>query len=750
MWATLGVDPARPEPAEIVLEDRLFDTTAGPERRSVEARFVHGHLLKPGDVARTDWRLRCAQPPYDRLPVPRARIPAGIVLSREGDAWIRDRDCMFPSGPNRNAGGGPHESDRNEPPAGMHVGTHRPEAREPREGPGPFGNGVSRGNTGVPPTSVVPAASAGAGSAISAPSFPLTPAEAGGKRESMLPENGVSPGNAGVRGRNARPATDRRSGTEGPPEPEPENMDVSPASTPTGVGRQISATGPPGSGESPPVLPESTPQVRASSSENGVEGIEGMALPVYVGKMIYVGNWAASPAGNDLPGRVDLAPDFLLGADDLRHDPRAGSRVVFRDISNSTNERSFVSALLPGLFPCGNVLPVIEPNANDTSLKVEFAAYLSSLAFDWATRQRMSGTHLNWHVAESLGLPSPGSASHRLRDRYAPVTLPGIQFAGEWLRLSRSSLSRSLSRPILHAPTPHERLRIVAMIDAVVAAVMRLSMSDLRHILAECDRPCGATGDKQPKGFWRVDRDKDPELRHTVLTLIAFHDLQAKIEAAGGDRGQGIEAFLAQNDGEGWMLPETLRLADYGLGHDERARHPQPVTGRLGPRFHDWQLARSTEESWRECHLHARNLLGAHDYARLLAEVIERRTADSAAAAGDDYLDLLTGPFTRELTGEDGYVTVLLEIRARNLLDETAWWTTVDDLRTGGHLAAARYSQLLDSLHARGLLDDLGYRRRRGHYPPAPNHEPLPRVAEPDADYHRGAPPKDGQTDLFE
>ena len=64
---------------------------------------------------------------------------------------------------------------------------------------------------------------------------------------------------------------------------------------------------------------------------------------------------------------------------------------------------------------------------------------------------------------------------------------------------------------------------------------------------------------------------KDPELRHTVLTLVAFHDLESKIDAAGGDSERGIEAFLAQNHGEGWMLPETLRLADYGLGHDERA-----------------------------------------------------------------------------------------------------------------------------------------------------------------------------------
>ena len=88
LWAELGVDPDRPEPAEIELEDWLFDRSAGPERREAEARFVHGHLLKPGDVERTDWAVRCAQPPYDRLPVPRVEIPAGYILSRDGTEWI--------------------------------------------------------------------------------------------------------------------------------------------------------------------------------------------------------------------------------------------------------------------------------------------------------------------------------------------------------------------------------------------------------------------------------------------------------------------------------------------------------------------------------------------------------------------------------------------------------------------------------------------------------------------------------------
>jgi hypothetical protein len=53
------------------------------------------------------------------------------------------------------------------------------------------------------------------------------------------------------------------------------------------------------------------------------------------------------------------------------------------------------------------------------------------------------------------------------------------------------------------------------------------------------------------------------------------------------------------------MVPDTLRLADYGLGHDARAQEHQPVARRLGPRFFDWQLSEDIERSWEECEAHA-------------------------------------------------------------------------------------------------------------------------------------------------
>jgi len=86
---------------------------------------------------------------------------------------------------------------------------------------------------------------------------------------------------------------------------------------------------------------------------------------------------------------------------------------------------------------------------------------------------------------------------------------------------------------------------------------------------------------------------------------------------------QPLRTLATIDAAEGWMLPENLRLADEPLclGHDDRAKERQPVASVLGPRFYDWQLAQDPAESWRECELHARNLLGAEGFEKLKAEL---------------------------------------------------------------------------------------------------------------------------------
>ena len=563
LWEELGVNPSRPEPPAIELADWLFDDDADPDRRQAEACFTHGHWLKPGDVARTEWRSRCAQPPYNGVPVPRASLPPGVVLSRDGAAWIAEDE-------------------------------------------------------------------------------------------------------------------------------------IGDIALPLYQGIMIQ-----------PFLPSA----RGWLSGTGLRA-----------------KWDYSDLGN-----LRWNPQYLMATEDTKEDAGAGlqTKIGYRRIARATDERSFIAAILPSL-PCGDAVFLlhIETGAMaDVAHVAQAIAALNGLAFDWVIRNRLGGTNLSWHVLAECPLP-----------RATEV------FGAGWYSTIAHLVGRLNLFPNLFAPVnatrrdgtpdalhPGERLRLRAMTDAVACAAFGLDAADLRHVLRDCDLPTDAVAPRSsaiesldPRGFWRVDRDKPPELRHTVLTLVAFHDLQAKIDAVDVDREKGIEAFLSQNDGEGWMLPETLRLADYGLGRDERARQPQPVASRLGPRFYDWQLVQSADESWRECHLHARNLLGEHDYALRIVDLLERRMADE-----EDYLGLLTDRFTRDLLGDGSYVTALVEIRAREILYEGSYWATVTDLRDGGHLDDGSYNQLLDRLHARKLLDDVGYHRRRGRGMPAPAAGlPAQRVAE--------------------
>ena len=95
-------------------------------------------------------------------------------------------------------------------------------------------------------------------------------------------------------------------------------------------------------------------------------------------------------------------------------------------------------------------------------------------------------------------------------------------------------------------------------------------------------------------------------------------------------------------------------------------------------------------------------------------------------------------------------MTVLLEIRLRNVMDEEKYWPMVTLLYENNHLDEEGYVHLLDSLYSRNFLDDIGYRSRCGRNPPVLEDDSLLRVAEPGVDYQTGSLPKSRQKDLFE
>lgn len=453
LWAEMGVDPDDPVSAEIELEEWLFDTTAGPERQEAEARFVHGHLLKPGDVARTDWAVRCAQPPYDRLPVPRVEIPPEFILSRDGTEWI--------------------------------------------------------------------------------------------------------------------------------------------------------------------------------SAEAGVEDV---ALPLYEGRMIgqfdfsekgWVSGKGRGAVWREIPWeRKQIEPQYLMGLEDYREQVPLPwqPKLAHMDVGSATNARTAIASFLCGM-PSGNSAPTLGVASAQRALLLTMA--FNSVISDYVTRCRVTGLHLNYHIIEQnplVRLDDPVLRSGIVSRAVRALCLMPRCFAPAALEVLAAGADTEPQRHMAAAVTASERVRVRAILDATVAVMFGLNYSDLQRILEDCDLPSDDIARRalNPKGFWRIGKDRDPELRHTVLTLVAFGNLESKIHEASGNRDEGIGSFFAQNEGQGWLLPESVRLADYGLGHDDRARCHQAVARRLGPRFHDWQLAQTSDESWRECHLHARNLLGSGEYVQLI------------------------------------------------------------------------------------------------------------------------------------
>lgn len=408
-----------------------------------------------------------------------------------------------------------------------------------------------------------------------------------------------------------------------------------------------------GSQEAPPEAPRHTLPQGLLLSQDGQKylheteihedpdtGHQGIALPLYEGRMVGIADFSEKgwisgkgrgAAWRDIPwSNKTIEPQFLMASEVFEGRLRAQEyrRVGQMRTTSATNTRTTI-ATIPPAYPTGD--KVANLTTWDVASACFLSAFLGSLVFDFVARTRVGGLQLDQHVLFELPAPRrrQNAGFYGLTRLDCQLACAHRVFAPLWIRLERNRTIRpaTLSEYRL---TDSRRAEGRAMVDAISATVYGLNSEDLLATLEGVTIPRDRMKSLEfrpqrlPKGFWRVDKDKDPELRHTVLTLVSFHDLQLHIRNHGGDLDKGIESFCNQNDGQGWMLPETLRLADYGLGHDDRAKQHQPVAGRLGPRFYDWQLTQSPEESWQECHLHARNILGEAGYQNLLSEIKEQ------------------------------------------------------------------------------------------------------------------------------
>ena len=160
-----------------------------------------------------------------------------------------------------------------------------------------------------------------------------------------------------------------------------------------------------------------------------------MWVPLYEGKMVQAFDHRAAsvvvnPANLNRPAQPVSAtleqhqdpnwlpdPQFWVSASKCGWQPEQTWVLGFKEITASTNIRTFIAALFPTIG-FGNKVPILKP---ETVVRNEWllAANFNSMAFDFTTRQKVQGQTLNLFIIEQLPVIAIGDYNKRFGDATA-------------------------------------------------------------------------------------------------------------------------------------------------------------------------------------------------------------------------------------------------------------------------------------------------------------------------------------------
>ena len=272
-----------------------------------------------------------------------------------------------------------------------------------------------------------------------------------------------------------------------------------------------------------------------TASEAGAEGFtrEGSdwtrgaerLVPLYEGKMAFFfdhryGDFAAAEEKDDadyreIPGPLmsqlndsnfEVTPRYWVPKSEL--DSRLGAKgwdggwlFAHRGLTNATNERTFVTFALPRVA-VGNSIPAwIFDKSLDRRKIGALTANTASLTCDFAARQKIGGTNLNFFYLEQFSILPP---SFYTEPRLAFIT-PKV------LELTYTSHSLApFARDLGHDGPPFawdedRRALLRADLDAFYARAYSLTRDELRYILD----PADVKGPDYPSETFRVLKEKE-------------------------------------------------------------------------------------------------------------------------------------------------------------------------------------------------------------------------------------------------
>ncbi len=201
-------------------------------------------------------------------------------------------------------------------------------------------------------------------------------------------------------------------------------------------------------------------------------------LPLYEGKMIWqFQHGYAAPRYwiDEAAGR-----QRVLGGSEMDVDQSLGYqtyRLAHRRQASSTNERTFVSSIIPKLsFASDSMHVVIKPT--EYAYLLILSSLWNSYICDWAVRQKVT-SNLNMFYLYQLPVPRL-----MLGDRYFDAIVRRaaqlICTAPEYDELAAEVGLGGHHKGVIN---PHERARLRAELDGIIAHIYGLSEAEFAHVL---------------------------------------------------------------------------------------------------------------------------------------------------------------------------------------------------------------------------------------------------------------------------
>jgi len=184
--------------------------------------------------------------------------------------------------------------------------------------------------------------------------------------------------------------------------------------------------------------------------------------------------------------QVRLSSSAFFGLDaSLATDPRSlpclKPRIAYRQITNATNTRTVLAALVPPKLVLTNAAPYLLRRAGDEKTEAYLLGCLCSIPLDWYSRRYVE-QNLNFHILNGLTIPQP-TAESALRERV-------VEVAGRLAACDERFLewAEAVGVPVGSVVDAATETELVAELDALVARLYGLSRVQLEHVFATFHR----------------------------------------------------------------------------------------------------------------------------------------------------------------------------------------------------------------------------------------------------------------------